>query len=271
MRLYRKMLILFISLLDKSKILININGEQDFFQKFIVSESIRLIYSIEIVNSGNYISERLPICKDLKTKSLKELINLINIEDLQFYQLINRIHIDQRSNPRRFSVMNTYGRTTEFGITFKEKTDILCSKVQTKEEIFNFAFKFLRNKILLKFEKENGLNLENNLENFNRDTLNNNPGLISLFHKYSVSGKDLIKLREYPLVENLLRDHFSNFFILELLENILSLNKDKIISQNVCGSKFLELCFSRKKDYSLTLQDVLNSFQVLKSHLFDKE
>ena len=231
-RFLRKILVLLISLIDLIKIFMNLKAESEVFKVFNISENFRKMYQNELEKylEGSNLPA-LEVCPHLLSMGVRELAESVEVEDLQFYHWINRNYLDKKTVDKEFHFRDIYGKNFQLCLSFRDKCQIICSKIKRKDEILKFTFKFLRKKILFKYERDNKKQARNQLDLkniFNSEILNDDKNLIDRFYSYDVSKKDLIVLKENPKIYDMLIDHFLNQYIIDAIENILSFDQEEI-------------------------------------------
>jgi hypothetical protein len=201
----------------------------------------------------------------LLQKDIESLANCIEIEELQFYLWINRNYIDRKAIKKDFVYKTIYGKKYRISIGFREKCQIICSKTKRTDEILKFTFKFLRKRILFKYKKDKKKKTRNQLDlkmMFNKDILDNDEDLTKRFYSYDVSKKDLKALKQNDKIYSILLKHFTEKFIIEVIENILSFKQEKFFEKKLDIVDFVKLFYSNQQKQALVLQDIINTFEV---------
>lgn len=220
------------------------------------------------LNSTNF--PILPICPALLTTNLIDLVNMIQIEDLQFYIFVNRLYLDKKSTEKKIEYSDMRGFTVKFTLNFNYKNLIICSKIKRKDEILKFTFKFLRKKILWNHEKVNKKNIKTQVslkEVFNSEILKDDKELINRFYSYDVSKKDLNYLKNNELISNKLKIYFYENYMKDMINHIISFKQDEMLKNKFFTAKeFIETLYASQQKKSITLQDGMNTFKIFKNY-----
>lgn len=264
--IFRKILVLLISLIELNKEFINFKTHTQFFKIFSISPETRQEYRSALAKrSSNQPMPKLKICPSLMSLKLEQLVKMIDIDDLQFYQWMNRVYLDKKRNSRWLTYNDMFGKQARFDLTFEEKQAVICSRTKRKDEILKFSFKFLRKRLLLKYRRDNKMMGQNQLKLksvFNKQVLKEDQAIIKHFYSYDVSKKNLQALKKDQNISGYLIRHFYEHFICDSIENILSFKQEEILKREMPPEKFLETMFSSQQKKSLVLQDVFNIFQI---------
>lgn len=274
MRFLRKVLVLLICLLDLNKLFLNLKSESQFFAEFGVSEACRAHFerALRKFIAGNDMP-RLNVCEELMRKDLHELVELVEIEELQFYHWMNRNYIDKKTVDKRFEYTDNAGKRVAVSLSFRDRCQVICSKIKRKDEILKFTFKFLRKKILFKYERENKKQVRNQLDLksiFNQDVLNNNAELIRKFYSYDVSKKDLMELKKNEKIYSMLVSHFLENYITDAIENIVQFKQEGFFREELEIENFVKLFYCNQQKKALVLQDVINTFEIFHSYFIGR-
>lgn len=273
--IFRKILVLLISLVELNKEFVNFKTETEYFKVCLISSQTRESYrrAVERRAAGEPMP-RLKICPSLLRLKLKELVDLVDIDDLQFYQWMNRIYLDKKRNSKWVIFQDIFGKQASFQLSFEEKRDIICSRTKRKDEILKFSFKFLRKRLLLKYREDHKMGGQNQIKLktvFNTRVLKDDAEIIKHFYSYDVSKKNLLALKNHADISAHLIRHFYNHFMCDSVENILSFQQESILKSEMPPEKFLETLFSSQQKKSLVLQDVFNIFQIFHEYFCSKE
>lgn len=253
---------------------VNLKTNSSFFTVFAISEGCQANFEqgIRKFIAGNDMP-RLEACEELLRRNLPQLVELVEIEDLQFYHWINRNYIDKKTIDRRFDFTDTAGKRTRIVLSFRDKCQIICSKIKRKDEILKFTFKFLRKKILFKYERENKKQVKNQLDLksiFNQDVLDNDQNIIEKFYSYDVSKKDLMALKGNKKIYSMLEGHFIENYIIDAIQNILLFKQEEFFSEELDMDSLVKLFYCNQQKKALVLQDIVNTFEIFSSYFIGK-
>lgn len=251
----------------------NLKTKINIFKVFNISDNFKTEYENRLSDfiDGDTLGV-LPISTNLLSRNIRELVEMVEIEELQFYHWMNRNYIDKKTVEKEYTYKDQFGRTSELQLSFRDKCQVICSKIKRKDEILKFTFKFLRKKILFKYEKDNKKQTRNQLDLkniFNEEMLNNDKDLIDRFYSYDVSKKDLMILKENKKVYKMLIDHFLKRYIIDAIENILFFNQEKMFKEEINVTSLIKIFYCNQQKKALVLQDVINTFELFANYFID--
>ena len=262
---YKKTLLYFICLIDLNKLFTNQKSGSEHFKQSSISKNTRNNYIAQLKTKKVWKMNKLELCKDLKLKSLSELISMISAGDLQFYLWISRILIDKSNKKDSFTYCSNSKNVITFKINSKERRELICSKSKRKEEVLKFSFKFLKKGILEDFKMAHGELLKSRSSTkklFNTKMLNDDPRLVKQFCNYKVSKMSLGQLKKIPVLKKLFEQQFQESFVLKGIQEVSSRRHEEMMNDTLSVDEFLNAIYMSQQKNALSLQDILSMFQI---------
>jgi hypothetical protein len=274
----KKILIQLITVLDIMKLYINMNLNCKFYKsnqfgssKEVLSYNKSMISDISSFKNNNAnsifpINKKFKVCKILVSKTLNELIELINVKDVSTYVLMTNVYMSGKENFRKIHLYEGHS----FTINIKINEEVLFYKSKRKDELVKFSFKFIRKQLINNHRKKisgksSKLKAQFVRKDFNEKVLKNDSEVIEYFYSMEVNKKNLKSLRRAPEVIKMVNKYKENYFLEDQIIFNIFQKKENIFREDVSLLDFIKKIFIVQNKNNVTLQSVLNSLYVFDS------
>ena len=155
--LLRKLLILFIMLMDLCKSFLNLKTGEDLF-KSNISEEVHKANHQKVKNvlqNNNYYNNKIlkySIDTSLYHLSLEALMMHVDVCFFQNYLLLTHVYLTKKFSKKLVNI-RLKDKVYSFKFTLKEQEQIFCSKSKRRDELIKFSYKFIRKQIFKNFKK----------------------------------------------------------------------------------------------------------------------
>ena len=270
--LLRKLLILFIMLMDLCKSFLNLKTGEEIFKT-------RLSFDVHkgnhqkvknILQNNNYYNNKLlkyGIDARLFALSLEELMAQVDVCFFQNYLLLTHVYLTKKYSKKTVN-LRLRGKSYTFRFTLKEQEQIFCSKSKRRDELIKFSYKFIRKQIFKNFKKELFLRRkdlssnEDAKQEFYAQVLNRNQEAIDYFNSVDVSKKHLKKFEKCRQIVDMIHHYKDNKYIEEQIETNIFKKAETIFRDDLTFENFLKCLFCGQHKHSVILQDIINSHNI---------
>lgn len=270
--LLRKLLILFIMLMDLCKSFLNLKTGEEIFKT-------RLSFDVHknnhqkvknILQNNNYYNNKLlkyGIDSKLFALPLEDLMAQVDVCFFQNYLLLTHVYLTKKFSKKVVN-LRLRGKNYTFKFTLKEQEQIFCSKSKRRDELIKFSYKFIRKQIFKNFKKElfqERKDLSSNEDakkEFYSQILNQNKEAIDYFNSVDVSKKHLKKFEKCRKIVDMIHNYKDNKYIEEQIETNIFKKAETIFRDDLTFENFLKCLFCGQHKHSVILQDIINSHNI---------
>lgn len=228
------------------------NREQD------LAQMIKLIQKSWI----GHLKMKLEIDLSLISKSLKELVDLVQIEDLANYLILSNFYLHKGRKSGNIELTHR-NKTFSIEIIKKEQKDILCCKTKRKEELNKFSLKFVRKELLKQFKTgfREGFSDKKLKSLFYKRFLDNRPDGIDAFESLDLPKKYMMELKNYSFLVDQIKIYNQQKFIEAVVSKYIMGKVDFLTSKFISIKTFIDEILSRQHINSISIQSVLNALE----------
>jgi hypothetical protein len=270
--LLRKLLILFIMLMDLCKSFLNLKTGTELFKSNISSEVHKANYQKvkNVLNSNSYYNNRVlkyAVDSSLFGLSLEALMMHVDVCFFQNYLLLTHVYLTKKFSKKLVNI-RLKDQVFSFSFTLKEQEQIFCSKSKRRDELIKFSYKFIRKQIFKNYKKElfeKRPDLSSNEDaktEFYREILNDNKEAVDYFNSVDVSKKHLKKFEKCRKIVDLIHFYKDNKYIEEQIETNIFKKAETIFRDDLTFENFLKCLFCGQHKHSVILQDIINSHNI---------
>lgn len=271
--LLRKMMVLFIMLMDLTKCFLNLKSGEEIFKTQISASTHALNRSkVEaiLLNQDHFSSPgslKYAVDPALLLKPLSQLVALVDVCFFQKYLLLTHVYLTKKFSSKQVR-LRLKGSEFEFQFSLKEQEQIFCSKSKRRDELIKFSYKFIRKQIFRDYKKslQVGVSNEAAKRSFYQEILENNREAVDYFNSVDVSKKHLKKFRNCPRIVSLIHDFKDESYIEQQIETNIFKKAETIFRDDLTFGDFLKCLFCGQHKHSVILQDIINSHNIF--HLF---
>ena len=268
-----KKLNLELSLRFLKKILIYIHLLMKFINKFFeytlnkgTPESINRfvqLMNLSETKSPDFKEWCIKVPAELLTKDIETLIDMIDIEDIQTFLLLNHIFINNKNIRTKIDIIHK-GKLYKFFMSSRMQNLVMCCKTKRKDELVKFSFKYIRKQVYKEFQEKNekmfpGANKYTLKKEFNKRYVGENYKAIDYFESFDLSKEGLCTLKQLKNLNNLMMEFQKTRFIQILINEYIIEKQDLSLRNDLYLKEFLWEVLSRQHKNSMTTMSVLNS------------
>lgn len=270
--LLRKLLILFIMLMDLCKSFLNLKTGEDLF-KSNISEEVHKANHQKVKNvlqNNNYYNNKIlkySIDTSLYHLSLEALMMHVDVCFFQNYLLLTHVYLTKKFSKKLVNI-RLKDKVYSFKFTLKEQEQIFCSKSKRRDELIKFSYKFIRKQIFKNFKKNlfdrrSDLSSNEDAKNeFYKEVLNGNKEAIDYFNSVDVSKKHLKKFQKCQKIVDMIHTYKDEKYIEEQIETNIFKKAETIFRDDLTFEIFLKCLFCGQHKHSVILQDIINSHNI---------
>lgn len=260
--------------LDLMKIYINAVLDIEIYQDFIFKDKefefnrqkiISLLLEEDEKEDKHFQIEKFLCPKYIWEKTLEDLFNNLQIENICLYSFFNSINLNLKKFSKKVKI-KINSKDFEFKMNYSHKLFVLMTKSKRRDEYIKLGFKFLKKLLLDQIKSENPqVKLKYLKEIFFANKLNHNKLLQKLFKKAEPTAREFLLIKNNVELYTNITDILKEKFLIEIIQSKIKSPEFKIISDEIQPNDLLKIIYNPQQRKSLSLQDIISCFEVLKS------